>query len=80
MEKGELLGEGLFDEPAASISAEDGGEAGFEVISEEQDRTPAGAAQDGDLADFGAEAAQGDGLVVGRDEAGAAGGMNADAA
>ncbi|MDE0127922.1 MAG: hypothetical protein OXN97_25420 [Bryobacterales bacterium] len=39
-----------------------------------------GAAQEGDLPDFAAVAAQGEGLVVDRDEADAAGGRDADAA
>ena len=77
MEEGELFGDGLFHVPAAGIAAEDGGEAGLEVVGRREGRTAVGAAQEGDLPDFAAVAAQGEGLVVDRDEAG---GRDADAA
>ena len=41
VEEGELFGDGLFDEPAAGIAAEDGGEAGLEVVGEQEGGTAA---------------------------------------
>ena len=43
MEEGELLGDRLFDEPAA----QDGGEAGFQVVGEKRGGTAPGSAQRG---------------------------------
>ncbi len=80
MEEGELLGDGLLDEPAAGVAAQDGGEAGVEIVGEQQGGAAPFAAQDGDLAQFAAEVAQRDGFVVGGDQARARGGGDADAA
>ena len=57
MEEGELLGDGLLDEPALGVAAEQGGEAGLEVIGDQQGGT-AGAVQDGNLADLAVVVAQ----------------------
>ena len=35
MERGELLGDGLLDEPAAGLAAQQQGQAGFEIVGEE---------------------------------------------
>ena len=34
VEEGELLGNGLLDEPAAGVAAQEGGEAGVEIVGE----------------------------------------------
>ncbi len=57
MEEGELLGNGLLDEPAAGVAAQEGGEAGVEIVGEQQAGVAQCAAQDGDLAQFAAEIA-----------------------
>ena len=36
VEEGELLGDGLLDEPALGVAAEQGGEAGLEVSGDQQ--------------------------------------------
>ena len=51
MEEGELFGDGLLDEPALGVAAEQGGEAGVEVSGDQQGG-PVGAVQDSDLADL----------------------------
>lgn len=43
IEEGELLGNGQLDEPAASIAAENVGEAGFQVVCDQEGGTAVGA-------------------------------------
>ena len=47
----ELRGDGLFDQPAAGVAAQQAGEGRVEAIGDQQGG-PAGPVQDGDLADL----------------------------
>ncbi len=49
-EEAQLCGDGLFDEPAAGVAAQQAGQGRVEVIGDQQGG-PAGPVQDGDLAD-----------------------------
>ena len=52
VEEGELLGDGLLDQPAAGVAAQDVRQGTVEVVGEEQGGAAAAAAQDSDPAQF----------------------------
>ena len=72
VEEGELLGDGLLDQPAAGVAAQDVRQGAVKVVGEEQGGSAAGVAQDSDLAQFAVVAAERRAGVVRFDQARAA--------
>ena len=69
VEEGELLGDGLLDQPAAGVAAQDVRQGAVKVVGEEQGGSAAGVAQDSDLAQFAVVAAERHAGVVRFDQA-----------